>query len=126
MCTNLVSLADGCPRNGAKPNPISNPPKSARGGVRCCSKNGQDCKSRCNYNKEIATLAEAQRRCGRMGRRLCTADELASNKCCGTGCHYDDILTWQTGSVSKSANDNPGKKYPKKTFRTKASSGSNW
>ena len=51
-----------------------------------------------------------------MGRRLCTADELASNKCCGTGCHYDDILTWQTGSVSKSGNNNPGKKYPKKVF----------
>ena len=66
--------------------------------MRCCSKNGQDCKSKCNYNKETVTLAEAQARCARMGRRLCTANELASNKCCETGCLYDDILTWQTGS----------------------------
>ena len=42
--------------------------------------------------------------------RLCTADELASDKCCETGCNYDDMRVWQTGGVSKSGNNNQGKK----------------
>ena len=27
--------------------------------------------------------------------RLCTADELNNNGCCGTGCGFDTKLTWQ-------------------------------
>ena len=45
--------------------------------------------------------------------RLCTADELASDKCCETGCNYDDMRVWQTGGISKSGNNNQGKKSSK-------------
>ena len=110
-------MADGCPKTGATINTI-NPSKFARGkvargGVRCCSKDGQKCKSLCNRREEKVTYAEALNRCVRNGMRLCTADELASDKCCGTGCNYDVIRVWQTGGVSKSGNNNQGKNSKK-------------
>ena len=68
----------------------------AKGAVRCCSKNGKTCVTpkRCM----TTTLARAQARCAKMGRRICTAEELAKNKCCGTGCGFDSRLTWHSGS----------------------------
>ena len=86
-----------------------NPSRNAKGGIRCC-KNGQKCESLGNHREEKVTYAEAFKRCDRKGMRLCTADELASNKCCGTGYNYDDIRVWQTGGISKSGNNNQGKK----------------
>ena len=67
MYTNLgISLADGCPKNGAKPNPISaKDAKNARGGVRCC-KIGHKCQSKCTSKEEKVTLAEAQARCAKI------------------------------------------------------------
>ena len=73
------------------------PSKSAKGAVRCCSKNGKTCVTPKPCMKK-ATYAMAQARCAKMGRRVCTADELAKNKCCGTGCWFDYKLTWKTGS----------------------------
>ena len=87
--------------------------------MRCCSKNahGKRCESNCKFHKkqgrgknEMVTLAVAQARCAGMGRRLCTAEELKGNKCCNTGCNYDDELTWQLGGFSESGNNNQGKK----------------
>ena len=47
----------------------------------------------------ITTFALAQAKCSEVGRRICTADELKNNKCCSTGCFFDDKLTWQTDSA---------------------------
>ena len=110
FCSNLVSLADGCPRTGATINTI-NPSRFARGGVRCCSKDGQKCDSLCKNKRrrgDRVTYEVALQRCASKGWRLCTADELASNKCCATGCQYDIMSVWQTGGVSKSGNNNQG------------------
>ena len=62
------------------------------------------------------TLAEAQARCAERERRLCTVDELASNKCCETGCGYDHVYIWQTDSVSESGNNNQGKPHMQNFF----------
>ena len=48
----------------------------------------------------ITTFALAQAKCSEVGRRICTADELKNNKCCMTGCFFDDKLTWQTTAPS--------------------------
>ena len=122
MYKNLgFSLADGCPKNGNEKDgkeklvPINNPNlRTARGGARCCSKNGPGhvCKSECNgIVKQMVTLAVAKARCNRLGSgwRLCTTEELKKDKCCQTGCHYDVVLTWAIGSVSESENNNQGK-----------------
>ena len=37
--------------------------------------------------------------CSELGRRICKADDLKNNKCCLTGCYFDDKLTWQWNSV---------------------------
>ena len=74
------------------------PSKSGRGAVRCCSKNGQTCVTPKPCMR--TTLAMAQAKCSAIGRRICTAEELAMNKCCSTGCGFDDKLTWYTGSKS--------------------------
>ena len=49
------------------------------------------------------TFFEAEKKCATIGRRLCTAAELAKNKCCGTGCGFDDKLTWHTDSAKTTA-----------------------
>ena len=51
----------------------------------------------------ITTFALAQAKCSEVGRRICTADELKNNKCCMTGCFFDDKLTWQTDSAKTTA-----------------------
>ena len=94
-----LGLADGCPKGGRSPRSKEISSKSkmfAKGAVRCCSKNGKTCitPKRCM----TTTLARAQARCAKMGRRICTAEELAKNKCCGTGCGFDSRLTWHSGS----------------------------
>ena len=94
-----LGLADGCPKSGKSPRSKEMSSKSkmlAKGAVRCCSKNGKTC-----ITPKLCmttTLARAQARCAKMGRRICTAEELAKNKCCGTGCGFDSRLTWHTGS----------------------------
>ena len=111
-------MADGCPKTGDTINTI-NPSKFARGkvargGVRCCSKDGQKCDSFCSNKRrrgDIVTYAVALQRCADNGMRLCTVDELASNKCCATGCSYDLMRVWQTGGVSKPGNNNQGKNH---------------
>ena len=94
-----LGLADGCPKSGKSPRSKEMSSKSkmlAKGAVRCCSKNGKTC-----ITPKLCmttTLARAQARCAKMGRRICTAEELAKNKCCGTGCGFDSRLTWHSGS----------------------------
>ena len=68
----------------------------ARGAVRCCSKNGKTC-----VTPKLCMMmpwSMAQAMCSAIGRRICTAEELAMNKCCSTGCGFDSRLTWHTGS----------------------------
>ena len=90
-------MADGCPKNGRRRlKAIDMPSKAAKGAVRCCSKNGQTCVT--PKPCMTTTLAMAQARCAKMGRRICTAEELAKNKCCGTGCGFDSRLTWHSDS----------------------------
>merc|ERR1719367_1901056 len=97
-----LGLADGCPKGGRSPRSKEMSSKSkmlAKGAVRCCSKNGKTCVTPKPCMK--TTLARAQARCAKMGRRICTAEELTKNKCCGTGCGYDSNLTWYTGKAGK-------------------------
>ena len=100
MYTNIVSLADGCPKNkGVRPAQNSNPNRNSINSVRCCSKNGDTCVTPKPCLK--TTLVKAQERCARMGKRLCTEDELARNTCCGTGCNFDNTQIWSADSNSK-------------------------
>ena len=99
----LESLADGCPRLGESGllTPTKVTSKSDKGAVRCCSKDGQTCIT--PNSCMTRTFAIAQAECSAIGRRICTADELKSNKCCRTGCGFDDKLTWHTDSAKSYA-----------------------
>ena len=74
------------------------PLKSANGAVRCCSKNGRTCVTPKSCME--TTFAMAQAECSAIEMRICTAEELERNKCCNTGCGFDDKLTWHTDSTS--------------------------
>ena len=67
--------------------------------MRCCSKDGQTCIT----PKPCATTTwiKAHAICSELGRRICKADDLKNNKCCLTGCYFDDKLTWQWNSVRR-------------------------
>ena len=68
------------------------------GAVSCCSNDGQNCmRPRQCFQ---TNFREAQLKCADIGRRLCTANELSGNKCCETGCAFDDKLTWYTSKYS--------------------------
>ena len=49
------------------------------------------------------TFAMAQAECSAIEMRICTAEELERNKCCNTGCGFDDKLTWHTDSAKTTA-----------------------
>ena len=67
--------------------------------MRCCSKDGQTCIT----PKPCATTTwkKAHAICSELGRRICKADDLKNNKCCLTGCYFDDKLTWQWNSIRR-------------------------
>ena len=94
----LGNLADGCPKLGRSPEAIEMPSKSKKGAVRCCSHKGQTCVTPKPCLE--TTFAKAQARCSAIGRHICTAEDLARNKCCRSGCGFDNKLIWHTGSKS--------------------------
>ena len=65
------------------------------GAVRCCSFDGESCKSKI---PDCSTLSfsKAQQKCSEFRMRLCTKEELSNNICCGTGCSFDLELVWYT------------------------------
>jgi hypothetical protein len=91
-------LEDGCKMNGASPIPPNVIAPSQRAAVRCCSHDGMDCITPQTCLE--TTYDDAERKCTTLGRRLCTATELANDKCCSTGCGFDAKLTWYTGRGS--------------------------
>ena len=91
-CIDTKGLEDGCPTNGASPKPPDVITPSQTAAVRCCSDDVNDCITPAECLE--TTYDEAQKKCATIGRRLCTAQEFADNKCCGTGCGFDDKLNW--------------------------------
>ena len=70
--------------------------------VRCCSADGAVCVSEAGgaclpLQVPHAAAAEA---CAALGLRLCTAAELVSGMCCGTGCGYDERLIWASDATA--------------------------
>ena len=99
--TTTITVADGCPKNGKrKLNTINKPSKNRRYAVRCCN---SKMRKYCVTPEPCKRLAfvEAQQLCVSQGRRLCTKDELAEDKCCETGCNFDEELTWSATRMSK-------------------------
>ena len=68
---------------------------SQKAAVRCCSNNDEICITPLPcFN---LSYGEAKEKCAAIGRRLCMAEELAKEKCCGsnnTVCNFDTALTW--------------------------------
>ena len=91
-CIDTKGLEDGCPTNGVSPKPPDVITPSQTAAVRCCSDDVNDCITLAECLE--TTYDEAQKKCAIIGRRLCTAPELAESKCCGTGCGFDDKLNW--------------------------------
>ena len=85
------------------------PSKSAKGAVRCCSKNGQTCITPKPCME--TTFEIAQTKCSARGMRICTADELENNKCCSTGCGFDAKLTWHADSTSSTTTNTHSGKF---------------
>ena len=84
------SVSVGCPRTYPD-TPFSQELGDSKHIVRCCSPNGDTCTSEPCLDGDI-TYNEAVDVCSSRGSRLCFEYEL--NKCCGTGCNYDDATSW--------------------------------
>ena len=50
------------------------------------------------YCKQATTWAQAQAHCAAVGARLCTQAELRADCTKGTGCSYDNEMTWSSDS----------------------------
>ena len=102
-CKNLEfgGLASGCPKRllESNPNDIQNSQDmisaTQTGAVRCCSFDGGSCMSKIPDCSTL-TFSIAEWKCSKLGMRLCTEEELASNICCYTGCGFDKELVWYT------------------------------
>ena len=88
-------LTDGCPKQGRILQPVEVVSPSQTAAVRCCSDNDENCITPIPCLN--TTHYNAQEKCAAIGRRLCSVVELATNTCCGTGCGFDDELTWHKG-----------------------------
>ena len=92
-------LASGCNADNANANAIQHNQDmistTQTGAVRCCSFDGESCKSKI---PDCSTLSfsKAQQKCSEFRMRLCTEEELSNNICCGTGCSFDLKLVWYT------------------------------
>ena len=97
-CTTRCGLAYGCPNNVYdKPGAPENDSPSQKAAVRCCSNYDEICIT--PLPCFILTYGEAKEKCAAIGRRLCMAEELAKEKCCGsnnTVCNFDTALTWHS------------------------------
>jgi hypothetical protein len=64
--------------------------------VRCCSEIA-DSKTSC-HSKEMGcvkqTYSDAKRTCAHHGMRLCSWQEMKTNRCCGAGCNFDLDVAW--------------------------------
>ncbi|KAJ8602815.1 hypothetical protein CTAYLR_002589 [Chrysophaeum taylorii] len=78
-------------------------------GVRCCNGlDDDDGSSECDYGCERVAFKEAQARCAAKegaGWRLCTPDEISSGKAKSTGCGYDFMHVWTSGSENDCATE---------------------
>lgn len=107
----------GCPSGQVGPNRVSVRTSTERAGVRCCTQDGNWCRSRrMNWNidcRTAATYQEAEFMCERLGRVLCTDAELDADTCCDSsddGCGLDTQLVWtrtEVPSVGMIACSNP-------------------
>ena len=91
----ISGLNIGCPNLGAGPTPPNDIGPSQIAAVRCCSDDVCITPESCSET----TFDQAKAICATNGKRLCTVTELAENKCCGTGCGFDRLLTWYSGST---------------------------
>jgi hypothetical protein len=103
---------DGCGSDTDKQCKVA----SATAAVRCCGQSSNTCHdSYCtqeqmaatgwsflapqtNIDGTAATFAEAEGECTARGQRLCSADELEAQVCCGTGCGFDHQLVWTSSA----------------------------
>ena len=93
----INGLNVGCPNLGAGPTPPNDIGPSQIAAVRCCGDDVCITPQPCSET----TIDQAKAICATNGKRLCTVTELAENKCCGTGCGFDALLTWYSGSTGK-------------------------
>ena len=72
-------------------------------GVRCCEEGqANTCATpgpACSDAKK-KSMAEAADACSSLGKRMCTADELMAETCCGSGCGLDKKFVWSTTSCN--------------------------
>ena len=81
LANNVPSRGDSCP-------------KEKHAAVRCCEMDGTDCYTpKCSL--EATSYEDAENECYEQGLRLCTPSEMKSGLCCGSGCEFDNKLTWQ-------------------------------
>jgi len=91
---------NGCSRNGLRGSVGFYNPSRAIAKIHCCSLDGASCTRKhpgphqtCMGNRQHVTWAHAKQVCEAEGMRLCNSQEEV-NKCCGSGCGYDGVLTW--------------------------------
>lgn len=98
-------MGDGCPEGGTAWGwALRAPDSTNKAGVRCCS--DDSCVSSCDSGPAMnaatnvdgkgaptkATYSQAEDHCSKLGKRLCTREELDANKCCKRM-----RLRWQVG-----------------------------
>ena len=65
--------------------------------VKCCDIAGGGCFTTC----ERLSFDEAFLYCGRIGKRLCTQEELGDGRCCSKSCNRGAEFTWTSTPCSK-------------------------
>ncbi|KAJ8605632.1 hypothetical protein CTAYLR_000112 [Chrysophaeum taylorii] len=71
-------------------------------GVRCCDDNGFFF-SYCDGDCDLETFASAKAKCEANGKRLCAESELLTDGARGTGCQFDSVHVWASGSCPYNA-----------------------
>ena len=105
---------DGCSSDGTQSSTCSE--SSSLAAIRCCNEAADSCfASVCSesvgswnflepisgsFDGTAVTYQQAAGECEARGKRLCTADELGRQVCCGTGCGYDASLVWSGTSCT--------------------------
>lgn len=91
------TILDGSPGakgDGHHPKGCAASTGQAEAGTRCCSQDGETCKSFCDGGVVKFAYEVAKARCAKEGMRLCTSKEIETDMCSRTGCQYDLALVW--------------------------------
>ena len=97
-------VEDGCRSDAHDDFESSYELKSYKAGVRCCTEHDQTCETIGLCPDDATTFDDAVAKCSRIGKMLCTKEQLDSSRCCEKGglCDHNPVWTKTIRYMSKS------------------------